>query len=354
MLSKHIYNDGFKKIPYTGDVYELDCQGVLRETVSKREVPPTAITGEWFDDLDRAVLMAYVHRNCRVPTRLVKGLSVLFKDGNTGNSRLTNTVWQCPRGQLVHPLYPGFCYIPGFSRYLINEQGEVLSPGAGKLLSPYTNADGYLMFGLQPDVGGRTIIGRHRLLALAWLDYDSCVDKLDVNHLNSCPGDDRLENLEWATRKRNVEHAHTQGNTNAKAVKVRDIVSGEITQYHSIAIAARELGVGDETVRQRILKGRDGRVFDGLQFKASDDATPWLSFDNLDDYRWTNRPYVIEVKKLYDDTPKRFSQLSRAAEYMQMNVATLRYHLAKATNVVVNEFFLEMRFEKSAQIERSE
>lgn len=355
MLSKFIYNDCYKKVPYTGNVYELDCKGTLRETVSKRLVNVSEDcngiirveekTGEWFDGLSMAVLLSYVHRNCTVPPRLVKSLDVIYKDGNVKNFGLYNTVWKSPEGKLTHPLYPGFCYIPGFSRYLINQRGEILSPTKGGLLSHYSNNEGYLMYGLQPDVGGRTIVGMHRALALAWISYPANVDKLDVNHLNLDNSDNRLENLEWTTRSRNSLHAHEGGVANSREVMVRDIFNGEVTRYFSVSAAARFLDLNTETVRQRILKGTDGRVYDGLQFKYADDKTPWIEFDDLSDYKWMNRPYTVSVKNTISEKTKTFSRVSEAAAYLDINPATLRSRLSCKNKIVVDEHFVEIRFE---------
>lgn len=349
MLSDYIYNNCFKKVPYTGSVYELDCNGNLRNSFTKKEVPRfddegivrvTTRAGEWFDGFSLAVLLGITHRNVTLPIRLLSKLEVIYKDGDRSNFRLTNTVWKCPQGELSHPDFPGFCYIPGYSRYLINKNGELLSPIKGELLSPYSDANGYLMYGVQPDVGKRTIVGMHRLISLAWIDYPANVDKLDINHRDTVKSNNALDNLEWATRSRNNFHAHENGLSNSIAVKVRNIYDGEVTTYYSMKDAARSLGINDVTLRWRAINGKDGRVYDGFQYKLESDKTPWVEFDTAGEYR--QAPQACKVLVVDNQTEKehRFDSISKAALFLDVNSGTLRYHLSRSDKTVVNDFLV--------------
>lgn len=53
---------------------------------------------------------------------------------------------------------------------------------------------------------GVALFGTHRLVALAFLPIPS-EDFLVVNHKNLKKGDNRLANLEWATRSEDAQHA---------------------------------------------------------------------------------------------------------------------------------------------------
>jgi len=355
MLSKFIYNDGFKRIPYTGGVYEISCKGIARRSFQKTEVDRyvdekgviriTTRNGEWFDDFSLAVVLAITYRNCVLPQRLLNKLDVIYKDGDVANFGLYNTVWKCPEGKLEHPEFPGFCYIPGFSRYLINQKGELLSPGKGDLLTPYHDENRYLMYGVQPDVGNRTIVGMHRLLSLAWLEYPPNVDKLDVNHLDTIKHNNELTNLEWATRTRNNLHAQENGLMNAMAVLTRNILTGETTRYYSMEEAARQLGLNGETIRQRVINGKDGRVYDGLQFKAESDDSPWIKFDTHKEYKWATNNRLIDVVHNHSGDKVEFRSFSTAAKFIGIKPSALQYKLSVSDNVVVNGHLVSIRNE---------
>lgn len=351
MLSKFIYNDCFKKIPYTGGVYEIDCHGTVRDSFSKTVLDPyhekgtvriTTNSGEWFDSFELNVLMAIVHRNCILPLRLLDKLEVIHKSGKPDKVSLYDTVWKCPEGKLNHPLYPGFCYIPGYSRYLINQKGELLSPIKGELLSPYEDGNGYLMYGVQPDVGPRTIVGMHRLLALAWKEYPADVDKLDVNHLDAVKSNNELENLEWASRSRNNFHAHELGLSNSSPITVRDVVTGEITGYYSFEDAARHLDADGETIRQRIKNGKDGRVYNGLQYKLKSDKSPWVIFDNVDDYTRADPSKKVEIIEISTGSKVTAKSIAAASNIVDINRSTLTYRFSKSNQITVNGYLLTL------------
>ena len=355
MLKDFIYFKGFKRIQDTGDFYELSCDATLRETVSKKIVAlvksedgilrvPENID-EWFAGMEIAKLLAIVFRNPMLPLRLRAKLELLYKDGDPTNIRLTNTIWRCPEGKLTHPLLGDeFCYIPGYSRYLIARDGRVLSMPKGELLKPYMDANGYMMFGVQPDVGKRTIVGMHRLLALAYCPYDRHVDSLDVNHLDTDKINNQLDNLEWATRSRNNFHAHENGLNNSRGVLVRNIATGVINRYYSVEECGRVMGIDGETLRQRIVKKHAvGKVYSGFyQFKYEDDAQPWVIFDTIDEYDHVRTSRKVLARSVKTDEETVFSSLAEVGRFFDESPKTFQYQLSKSkTGIFYNGYSLE-------------
>lgn len=73
----------------------------------------------------------------------------------------------------------------------------------GKVLSPATKANRYLMVLLRKD--GKSIgCHVHRLVAQTFLPNPD--NKEEVNHINNVRNDNRVGNLEWNTRKENLDH----------------------------------------------------------------------------------------------------------------------------------------------------
>lgn len=97
-------------------------------------------------------------------------------------------------------------------------------------------------------------LSRHRLVAMAWKDVPIGYASMDVNHLNHIPGSDHESNLEWATRKENIEHSVNALRFGNFEVFVMDIKTRELTGYPSLNEAARETGVASS----RISKGLVG------------------------------------------------------------------------------------------------
>ena len=105
--------------------------------------------------------------------------------------------------------------------------------------------------------GGKEVQRVHRLVALTFIKNNK--NKPHINHINSNPSDNRVENLEWCTSSENSTHAFRFGNrkpsigeSHGMSKLTNDEVS-EIRQINSMygfngSVAAKEYGI----TRQRI------------------------------------------------------------------------------------------------------
>ena len=107
--------------------------------------------------------------------------------------------------------------------YSVSSEGRVRSNGLLKgknskvrILKTELSKKGYLRVGLTKD-GKQKKYLVHRLVAIAFLDNPKNLP--DVNHKNECKTDNRLINLEWMSRRDNMNY----GDRTKKAVTTRFI-----------------------------------------------------------------------------------------------------------------------------------
>ncbi len=115
-----------------------------------------------------------------------------------------------------------FDYIPGFSSYLVSEDGLVFSlpkwGTKGKLLSPRQNHQGYWQVAVVNDKGESKFMYVHRLVAMAWIPKKH--NQKDCNivmHLDDNPSNNHVSNLKWGTQFQNMQGV----NNNPPKGKVR-------------------------------------------------------------------------------------------------------------------------------------
>ena len=91
-----------------------------------------------------------------------------------------------------------------------------------RILKPVVRHDGYMEVNLC--AGGKTkTLKVHRLVCQAF--HDNQYNKSDVNHINEDKADNRACNLEWCTRKENINH----GSHNERSGKTRSKPVGQYT-----------------------------------------------------------------------------------------------------------------------------
>jgi hypothetical protein len=110
----------------------------------------------------------------------------------------------------------------GNTKYIIDEDGNILNSDTGLILRQRLNPNGYFMIGLMQD--GIQVSHRvHRLVAEAYLEKP--FPDATVNHIDGNKQNNRVDNLEWISLKDNIIHSYELGISKRGEDKTQAILS---------------------------------------------------------------------------------------------------------------------------------
>lgn len=236
------------------------------------------------------------------------------------------------------PLNKGFYLIAGFERYAVNTDGVLIQrlpkkelnwhvvPGNRKINSK----GGYVGRNLTNDNGSTHHVTRHRLLALTFKKLPPNYHRKVVNHKDGIPGNDWLDNLEWATYSENTKHAYRNGLYPNKVRPVEVFFPDGTIKVYSLRIEAIEAtGLPEANVDTR-LRRRDGRVMqDGYGFRYVDSDISWHC-----QLKGGAKEIPFWIKHLKTGQVLRFRDAHVTAEYIGSSVRTVRESTAKKHPIV--------------------
>jgi len=154
-----------------------------------------------------------------------------------GNTKAFSLLYECYRIKPDEPKFKDLLILGDY--YKADTEGNIHSKRTGKILKPYLEKNGYLTVTLfHKEQGIKKTKTVHRLVMEAFNGENT----LDVNHIDEDKTNNKLSNLEWMTRKENVNHGTgraRQVEANSTRVKATHLKTGEELEFISCAEAIR-------------------------------------------------------------------------------------------------------------------
>lgn len=164
----------------------------------------------------------------------------------------TGIAWTDATWNPVTSLDREWASIPGFPAYAVNREGTIVSfyRDPKRVLSPIVSKSGHHYVFLYR--GSRVKKFIHRAVLEAWVG--PCPPGLEARHLDGCPTNNRLANLQWGSRieQRDDDRRNGVDRTHGRVLTVDDAMSirlGGALGSSSRSLAAR-FGVSHTTIQK--------------------------------------------------------------------------------------------------------
>jgi len=261
---------------------------------------------------------------------------------------------------IEHPMYPGYCPIPGNDYGVINRDGEILSTITGERLETRLNHKGYLYVNFRVN-GKRTGRSVHRLLALTFVERperhaNTPYIILEVNHKDGVKTNNAIDNLEWVTAKENTEHAHKTGLTSVgKKIQARDVRTNIVTEWNSVSACAENYGSERKRMSKHLTSDAAGRVtLDWHVFRyTSDDPWPVVHPLACVESLWNTNVITLGINTS-TGVAILANMMVEAAKLAGLNYSSAKSHYMRKGWDVPYEGWIFREFESMADIEFEE
>ena len=139
--------------------------------------------------------------------------------------------------------------------YEISNTGQVRNVKTGRILKQTINRFGYCQVGLCKN-GVQKMFRVHRLVAQAFIPNPNNLP--EVNHINECKTDNRIDNLEWCSSSYNANYGtrnERAAKARSKAVEQLDEFGNVLATYPSATEVERVLGFSQGNICNACQKG---------------------------------------------------------------------------------------------------
>lgn len=234
-----------------------------------------------------------------------------------------------------------FKYLDEFPGIRIYNSGIVVRESDRLILNNYI-VNGYVCIDTKDKHGRKRRCMVHRLVAMAFIGKPENYRKLDVNHIDFIKDNNRVENLEWVTKKENLKHSgynNPEGGIKFKPIQVRNFDTKEVRQYDTMLSCAVDLGVGKDGVQTKANKGDTFLWPERLQYRKYAGDDPWCE-SPIGDFI-ISIDIFTKIEKLW------LNAISFSREY-NIPQSLLTYRIKKMSPVpILNRFLVKYEHDKS-------
>lgn len=150
-------------------------------------------------------------------------------------------------------------------KYQVSSLGRVRNKNTHRILKHGLNKNGYHRVNLYNESGMKSKFV-HRLVAQAFIP--NLENKPEVNHVDEDKNNNMVSNLEWSTRKNNINHGtrnERSSKTQSIPIIATNLKTGESREFYGTNECARQLSLDSGNIC-KVLKGRLTQ-FKGYVFK---------------------------------------------------------------------------------------
>lgn len=256
-----------------------------------------------------------------------------------------------------HKEINGFYQTSKYSHVYVSKDGRVFNDLTKRFVNRKAMTNTYPIVAVKlPDSRHFKTEFVHRLMMDTFcpLSEKDKLKRMTVNHKNGDKHDNRLENLEWCTMSENRSHAIRTGLAPMKKVpvQVRDVDTGEIVEYESLAEVASRFDLHQTTIKYRLLEN-DERIYpERVQMRyASKRDLPWPIPDNIEDALrdYSQEKTVVMRNMLCPEIVRVFKSAGEAAKFLNVELPTLSTWLTIKKHLTIYPCLYQIKYSRDKE-----
>lgn len=228
--------------------------------------------------MDPVKVLIYLSKNLKIPKHDIKQIKPLEAKVK-GDLRTCEYTFE--NGRLEVSDYNGFYYIPGFTKYALNNQGTMINVRTGKTVVFSING-AYLKSTVMNDLNKLDLLPKHRALCLVFKNDVGNTDEMHVNHDDCDTLNNLLDNIYFCTPKFNTNHYH-ENKTAMPPVEAINLYNGKEYVSDNIYSLSRLIDSHATTIVKYLLKNQFLATKTGYMFRyKGDESRLWPEGDQIE------------------------------------------------------------------------